>query len=165
MVRSVVGVLSAVLVTLPLGSARAQYHPTPLGPRAAVVTTARPIFGTPVQPRSSDSGIPGMALGGVILGAAGLVVGGFLIGEVTQSDQSRVGGAVAGVSLLLPLGVHLVNDSRGRIGPNLVASTLVGAAGMAYALSRDDTGPTMALVIPITQLVLAIAIERHTGGR
>jgi hypothetical protein len=165
MVRLLVAALSAVLLSLPLGAAPAQYHPNPLGPRATLVTTARPILDTPSQPHQNDAGIPRMALGGVMLGAVGLAVGGLLIGEATQSDQGRVGGAIAGVSLLLPLGVHLGNNSRGRISPCLVASMLVGAAGMTYALSRDDTGPAVAIAIPITQLVLAIAIERHTTGR
>jgi hypothetical protein len=70
-------------------------------------------------------------------------------------------GAVAGGSAALPVGVHLANGRRGRLGPSLLASLALGGAGLGAAALTNEYG--ILLAVPVAQLVSAIAIERATS--
>ncbi|HET9725740.1 MAG TPA: hypothetical protein VFP28_02420, partial [Gemmatimonadales bacterium] len=91
---------------------------------------------TDFRPAAHPAGgnVAGMILGGVAIGAAGLF-GGALVGDRFQSYpcedciEGAFYGALAGESLAIPLGVHLADHRRGKLGPALAASIGIGAVG------------------------------------
>jgi hypothetical protein len=107
-----------------------------------------------------------MILGGVALGAAGLF-GGALVGDRFQRYpcedciEGAFYGALAGTSLAIPVGVHLANHRRGKLGPAIAASLGIGALGLGAAAITDEWG--VLLAIPVVQIGVSIGIERHTG--
>jgi hypothetical protein len=115
--------------------------------------------------RSADGDVAGMILGAVTLGTAGLFAGG-MIGNRFQSHpcedclEGPFYGALAGVSLAIPAGVHLANHGRGRLGPSVAASLGIGALGFGAAALTDNWG--LLLAIPVLQIAASIGIEQHT---
>jgi hypothetical protein len=117
-----------------------------------------------------------MAAYGLLIGAAGLLVGGVvgaaLSGDRDDSDswveslQGAVIGSTIGESLMLPVGVHLANDRRGDLLLSMPASLAIGVAGAAIGRKLESTGKAWPVLIltPLAQLVAAIAIERNTGN-
>ncbi|MGH7497572.1 MAG: hypothetical protein ACREL3_01840 [Gemmatimonadales bacterium] len=110
-----------------------------------------------------------LAAGGILGGAVG-VFGGALAGaKITQNDCedcALVGaayGAVAGGSALLPLGVHLANGRRGKLGPSLLSSLAIGAAGLGVAAASNSVDVMIA--VPVLQIISSVLIERATGRR
>ena len=159
-------------ITLPATPLAAQrLEPRPF-PRAAVSfggqipPTPRPA--TAIRPAARPAGgdVGGMILGGVALGAVGLF-GGALVGDRFQSYpcedciEGAFYGALAGESLAIPLGVHLADHRRGKLGPALAASIGIGALGLGAAALTDEWG--VLLAIPVLQLGASIGIERHTA--
>jgi len=116
---------------------------------------------------------PALAAGGLIGGAVG-VVGGFYAGAVLASDDDAddldfLSGGVAGATiaegLLLPLGVHVANGSRGSYMSSALASLGLAAAGLlALEAAHYDppAAPIILIAVPIAQLAASIAIERAT---
>jgi hypothetical protein len=141
------------------GSAAIVPNPTAIVPNpttsAAVVPAAR----------SADGDVAGMILGAVTLGTAGLFAGG-MIGNRFQSHpcedclEGPFYGALAGVSLAIPAGVHLANHGRGTLGPSVAASLGIGALGFGAAALTDNWG--LLLAIPVLQIAASIGIEQHT---
>lgn len=117
--------------------------------------------------------MPILAAGGLAGGAVG-AVGGFYVGAVLASDDDDddlefLSGGVAvatiGEGLLLPLGVHIANGSRGSYGKSALVSLGIAAAGLLalQAVHYDPPGAPIVLVaVPVAQLATSIAIERAT---
>jgi hypothetical protein len=127
-----------------------------------------------VSPGLADSrSAPVLAAGGLIGGAVG-VVGGFYVGAVLASDEDTedldflsggVAGAAIGEGLLLPLGVHIANGSRGSYATSALLSVGLAAAGLlALEAAHYDppTSPIVLIAVPIAQIATSIAIERAT---
>jgi hypothetical protein len=114
-----------------------------------------------------------MTMGGLLGGAVGVVAGGLagaalgggdrLCGDDPCGFEEAVWGAAVGMSVMLPLGVHLANHRRGSYGTELVASLVVGAVGLGLS-SQSNNGAPLVLV-PVGQLVASILIERSSGAR
>lgn len=116
-----------------------------------------------------------MVLGGIGGGAIGLLAGGYLGaaletarcgGEPFCGLAGTIFGGIAGEVLMLPLGVHLANGSRGRYLPAALASAAVGVAGLlvvaAAENASDRAGMAVAIAVPVAQIATAISIERST---
>lgn len=124
---------------------------------------------------SADSGSTDntvfMVVGGVLGGTAGLfggaIIGGRLGGgnSICYDDpcglEEALLGAVIGETVLLPLGVHLANHSRGNYGYSLLGALAVGAAGIGLAGATDSA--ELLLAIPIGQIISSVLIERATS--
>jgi hypothetical protein len=113
----------------------------------------------------------GMALAGVATGAVAMVAGGHIgyalgggsrvCGDDPCGFEEAIYGAAVGISLGIPLGVHLANRSRGSFGTEVATSLAIGALGMTLALGANNG--VVLLAVPVAQLAASIAIERHTG--
>lgn len=127
-----------------------------------------------VSPSAAESrSAPVLSVGGLLGGAVG-VVGGFYVGALLASDDDGddldvlsggVAGATIGEGLLLPLGVHLANGSRGSYATSALASLGLAAAGLLAleAVHYDPPGaPIVLIAVPIAQIATSIAIERAT---
>ncbi len=115
----------------------------------------------------------GMVGGGLLGGAVGFAAGA-LIGSAVGGGNALCGddacgleeaawGAAIGESVLLPLGVHLVNHRRGNYGFSLLASAGIAGLGILAVDATNDGWPL--IPVPVAQLVSAILIERATAGR
>jgi hypothetical protein len=143
---------------------------------SALIVIAPPAEAQHAQPAS----VARLAVGGVIGGAVGLAAGGFTgawIGSNHCSDegnpdscrplQGLVLGAAIGQTLSVPLGVHVANGRRGRLGPSLLASAFIGAAGglIITQSKQDEVLVGTAVGVPVLQIVSSIIIERTTSRR
>jgi len=154
----------AVLLAVSAGAAQAQRVPRPLFPvdRAGAPAPAL----ARVAPTPSRSPFI-LGLGGIAGGAVGVMAGGWVGGKAREGvceDCALSGllyGAVVGGSAALPLGVHLANGRRGRLGPSLLASLALGGAGLGAAALTNEYG--ILLAVPVAQIVSAIAIEHATS--
>lgn len=117
-----------------------------------------------------------LALGGIVGGGAGIIGGGLLgygletglagcEGQEWCGFAGTVFGAMIGEVVMLPLGVHLANRSRGSYLPGLGMSLAVGLAGFTLAAVAGESVPLVVPVIPAAQLVAAVAVERGTAAR
>jgi hypothetical protein len=116
---------------------------------------------------------PALAAGGLIGGAVG-ALGGFYVGAILGSDDDDddldfLGTGVAvgtiGEGLLLPLGVHIANGSRGSYRTSGLVSLGLAAGGLlALEAAHYDppAAPIILIAVPIAQLAASIAIERAT---
>jgi hypothetical protein len=120
--------------------------------------------------------VPAMAAGGLVGGALGLVVFGYMGALIADNqadsgeDLAALGGFVVGgtigEALMVPLGVHLVNRRRGNYGTAALVSLGIAAGGVALALATEDQAPLPGVIlvaIPIAQIASSIAIERSTS--
>lgn len=98
--------------------------------------------------------------GGLYLGSA-IGGGNRICGDDACGLEEAAYGAVIGESVLLPLGIHLANHSRGNYGLSLLASAGIAAVGIAAISATDDASPLIA--VPIAQIVSSILIERATA--
>jgi hypothetical protein len=108
----------------------------------------------------------------LLAGTAGMITGAFTGGFIGSRIDSGIDlhdadgvviGAFAGTTLLIPLAVHLANDSRGDFRRSLLVSALVGGSLLAVGTAIDSG--ELILAIPFVQLVTAAFIERNTGSR
>ncbi|CAN5774388.1 hypothetical protein BH23GEM9_BH23GEM9_25560 [soil metagenome] len=118
--------------------------------------------------------------GGVLGGGAGLAAGG-LIGLVIGANhcldegnpdschamEGVVYGGTAGMTLSIPLGVHLANGREGRLAPSLLASAVIAGAGALAIVQTDSDAVLVGAVIsvPVLQLISSVLIERATTRR
>jgi len=153
----------AVLLAVSARAAQAQRIPPPLFPvdREAGAPALARVAETPARSPFI------LGLGGIAGGAVGVMAGGWVGGKAREGvceDCALSGllyGAVAGGSAALPVGVHLANGRRGRLGPSLLASLALGGAGLGAAALTNEYGILVA--VPVAQLVSAIVIERATS--
>lgn len=123
-----------------------------------------------------------LAMGGVVGGVVGLYGGGLAGGLIADRHCAKskshsagcfgefwtgVGiGALIGESVLLPLGVHIADRSRGNYWMMSLASLGLGVGGAALAAipGNDWEGQTL-IATAVSQMVASIVIERWTAGR
>jgi hypothetical protein len=117
-----------------------------------------------------------MIAGGLVGGAVGLVVFGYM-GALIADNQADDGedlaalggfvvGATIGEALMVPLGVHLVNHRRGNYGRAALVSAAIAAGGLALAFATEDQAPLPGIIlvaIPIAQIATSVAIERSSS--
>ncbi len=134
-----------------------------------LVLAAGPLRAQTLTSEYEEAHPAGMALGGLLLGAGGLLAGGYLglesgIGEKKEWfgggwGAYYVGSAVGAVTL--GYGVHALNRRRGDGAKVVLASLLVGAAGVALTTATESAVP-LVLTVPV-QLGVALAVERSTA--
>lgn len=117
-----------------------------------------------------------LSLGGVAGGALGFLGGG-LLGYGVETELAGcegdewcgfVGtlfGALIGEMVMLPLGVHVANRSRGSYAPSLGMSLGVGVGGLLLAGVAGEAATLLVPAIPAAQILAAIAVERRTAAR
>ena len=124
---------------------------------------------------ASEPGLHQPLLAAAGLGLLGWGIGA-LTGHVIQGDcfeefcefEGIFYGGAAGGGLGLAIGAHLGNRRRGSFLLDVVASGAVWGAGYAllrsFAESGDGDGVLLtAIVLPPTQLVATVLVERATG--
>jgi hypothetical protein len=156
--------LFSILFVAPGGTLVAQRLPPNPFPRAEMALTPparRPMAGVP----RTDDDIPKLVFGGVIGAAAGFVAGALIFRETSCNELDCLApafyGGLSGLSVGMPLGVHLANGRRGGYGPALAASLAIGAAGLGAAILADE--PRFLVAIPLLQIVSSIGIEQATS--
>jgi hypothetical protein len=129
-----------------------------------------------VSARTDLGTVPGNIMRPVLIGSAAGAAGGLLGGLAGAvlagcSGEGCAGpvivGAVVGGTLTLPLGVHLAEGRRGSLAASTLASVGIAAAGVAAtALTRADVAHQgIWVLVPVGQMVAAIAIERRARAR
>ncbi len=112
-----------------------------------------------------------LAFGGLTGGVAGFMVGA-LIGAEAASDCGGEGlcqlagavlGGIAGQAVGIPVGVHLSNGGRGRLGSAVGASVGIGLASIL--LLSDLDAPALLLVTPALQIAASVGLERGSSRR
>jgi hypothetical protein len=157
-----------LLVLAALGSLGA---PPPLpaqGPSPAHFESWRPAeVRAAVRKSAADSAFPsangsGMILGGVTGFVLGYAIGG-LVGSAIESGEDDLGAAIFGgavvSSFTIPLGVHLGNHSRGNVLDDLLASAVIGFAGIGIAAATNDGVPL--LLTSLTQVIASSWLEER----
>jgi hypothetical protein len=139
-------------------------EPTPLWfpPAARIATQVLP----DTTPRTPGDFVRPV-LGGVLGAAVGFLVGGTVGGRLENrfapchcDDPGLAGfiyGAAGGMTLTIPLGVHLFGGSRGRLRDALAGSLLGGALTISIAAMSGDA--EVLLLVPVADLVGALAGE------
>ncbi|HEU4829469.1 MAG TPA: hypothetical protein VFT04_09755 [Gemmatimonadales bacterium] len=112
-----------------------------------------------------------LAFGGALGGIGGLLAGAFIGAQVERAggceydDWCGFGGGLLGATIgstvMIPAGVHLANDQRGDFGEGLVASAAALGGGIAISALVHDARPL--LLIPIAQIISAVAVEKRTS--
>jgi len=163
--RALVALAGAILSLSGVPRAAAQrLAPGYLHGTLAIVSPSATAVGQAVQPNDGA-----MILGGLVGGAIGVFGGGYLGASLNCNSnyddfcglEGALWGAAAGVSTLLPLGVHAANGGRGKYGSSLGVSLAIGALGMGIAYSTNDAVPL--LFVPVAQLISSVAIEHRTS--
>lgn len=121
----------------------------------------------PSQPVAAPGDPITLALGGILIGGAGMVAGAAIGGQLRQDQCEDCGlagviyGGIIGELATVPLGVHLANRRQGNYSLGLLGSLVVTGAGLAIAKQMDRT--EVLLAVPVLQVITAIAIERATS--
>lgn len=165
-----------LLAALPLARPAHAQLPDPaatVGPWAwsPVVTPPRVAHPAPAVRMERERPQELLALGGVLGGGAGLVVGG-IAGSLLQGGKDPdcidfcfgwqpIVGALAGEAFGVALGVHLANGRRGSLPLGMLTSAGILTVG---AIAGHET-PEMLLVVPVSQVIAAVTVERGTERR
>lgn len=173
--RSFAGLLLLAALSAP-GTARAQS----MDPRLAVLRPDPGRIGPDVPSReraaaairvhaeTRGAAVEWLAVGGLVGGGLGLV-GGLVIGALVDGlpeedcivycvSPGMAVGMLAGEALGIAAGVHLANGRHGSLLLGTAASTGILALGLIGGLES----PGVVLLIPIGQMVGAVAVERST---
>jgi hypothetical protein len=112
-----------------------------------------------------------LALGGIVGGGVGMfagMLGGALLDGEPDEDcidfcfgPGLILGTLAGEALGVAAGVHLANGRRG----SLPVGALTSAGILAVGLVAGNDVPEMLVVVPVSQIVAAITVERRTARR
>jgi uncharacterized MAPEG superfamily protein len=163
----------ALLFASPAHAQLADSATAAVGPRAW-----SPITTPPATTRATEGVQPErrrppevLALGGVLGGGAGLVVGVFagawLEGPAPEDcidfciGWEPIVGALAGEALGLALGVHMANGGRG----SLPLGMLTSAGILTVGLIGGNNIPPMLLIVPVSQIIATVTVERRTERR
>ncbi len=164
--------LSGLLVALSAGPVASQQLPAPfpsvrihyLGIAAgrAQAVAPEPRFSSPLL-AAAGLGLLGWGVGAL----AGYAIERDCSGEFCGLEGIFYGGA-AGGGLGLAVGAHLGNRRRGSIALDLLTSGAVWGVGYglmhSFADSGDDAGVLLtAIVLPPTQLLATVVVERASG--
>lgn len=135
-------------------------------------TPANRLPGIASGPRSGAT----LAFGGLVGGALGFFAGGFSGvavcgcssggGEYDALEAFFLGAAV-GTAVTIPLGVHLSNHLEGSYLTALAVSIGISAVALAaaFALHDETASPALVLMIPVSQIISSVLIERRTTPR
>jgi hypothetical protein len=144
-----------------------------VGARWDVGSLGRSAAARPGGPRGDRLERPmlGGLAGGVLGAGAGMLVG--LVAMVgCQGDESCLApmfmGTAVGATVGVPVGVHVAEHHRGNVYLSTAASIGIGALGLATTRYTGDSGAagqSIAVLVPLTQIVAATFIERHTARR
>ncbi len=147
-----------------------------LTPQARAQDSAARIISTPPPITRDEVGALHLAIGGIKGAAAGTGVGlplGFVTGAIgcRATDRSwciltyGLGGALAGLIVGTPVGVHLANRGSGNLALTTVGSIAATSALLALGstLTRGN-GPPIILTLPF-EIGTAIPIERYIERR
>ncbi|MBA3658187.1 MAG: hypothetical protein H0W67_01160 [Gemmatimonadales bacterium] len=108
-----------------------------------------------------------LALGGILVGGAGMVAGAAIGAQLREDHCEDCGlagliyGGILGELATVPLGVHLANRRQGSYSLGLLSSLAVTGAGLAIAAGADRT--EVLLAVPVLQIITAVAVERATS--
>jgi hypothetical protein len=151
-------------------AARAQRLAPPYWSRASHTPSLE--YGPRPAPPPARSRVGALIVGGLIGGAAGFFTGAYTGGTLGGGNrvcgddpcglEGALWGAAAGVTVGLPLGVHVANHRRGSLGEELIASMAAAGVGLAAASATNSGVPL--LVVPVAQLSLSIAIEQRESA-
>jgi hypothetical protein len=122
----------------------------------------------PLRPLRPPHSAPALLVGGgVVGGVAGLFAGAVVGAKLSEQNncedcglEGAVYGAIAGWSVGIPMGVHMVNGGRGSYGRSLLASLGIGTVGLAAAFATNSGA--VLLLVPVAQIVTSVQIERKT---
>ncbi len=111
-----------------------------------------------------------LALGGLAGGVVGFI-GGAALGTLLSGSEGGdddlavpILAASLGTVLGIPLGTHLANGSRGRLGHGIAASGVALLAGLAALSLMDSDGgaPVVGVAIPIAMITGSVVAEQRT---
>lgn len=170
--------LAGLLLLAALSASRTA-HAQSMDPRLAVprpdrgriepATPSRePAAMIPADAEARGAALEWLAIGGLVgggLGLAGGLVAGWLVDGPPEEDcivycvsPGMAVGALAGEALGIAAGVHLANGRHGSLLLGTAASTGILTLGLLTGLES----PGVVLLIPLSQIVGAIAVERST---
>lgn len=126
-------------------------------------------FGAVAGPEGASD--PALILGGVVGGGVGLVAGMF-VGAVLDGradpdcidfcfGPGLVIGLLAGEALGAAAGVHIANGRRG----SLPLGMLTSAGILTFGLVAGNEYPPSLVIVPLSQLIGSIWVERRTARR
>ena len=125
------------------------------------------LHGAPISVESRASAPLWQTIGlGVVGGAAGLLIGEQLAYEREEEEAADAMEFVApgiGVSLMIPIGVHVGNNRAGSLLPGLLAASGVAIAAIVVSGAQEDTEFKAFNFVPPAQLLVATVIERWTA--
>jgi hypothetical protein len=139
-----------------------------------------PSRATPSVGRSLAGALVGGAAGVLVGGIAGGYIGGNRCTIEGNPDSCRaIGGAIVGgyvgYGLGVPVGAHLLDRRRGKLGWSLAASAALAAVGVSALVAAEerdgdparrgerDRYAAIAFAVPVLQVLSAVAIETGTG--
>jgi hypothetical protein len=123
---------------------------------AVVRSTSVPVIPEPVDTAAYRGDTGGAVLGALVFGAIGWVAG-WYSGDLDALLLSE--------SVGIALGAHVGNGGRGNPVAPLLASVGVMLAARVVARHEEVDSPTFTLMVPMLQIVLAVAAETTTGRR
>jgi hypothetical protein len=118
---------------------------------------------TPERRANVARGITGGLVGGGVGLAAGFFGGAWSREGCTGEDcglRAAVVGGFIGESIGLALGTHYAAGGNGNLLVTTLASSAIGAAGVAAAFAAEGAAPVILTVTPIIQLAVVLATER-----
>ena len=102
--------------------------------------------------------------GGLVGGLAGAGLGWASAALLTEAEEGLLFGALGGASMGVPIGVHIANGGRGRLGASTAASLAIGLVGglVFLATYSDAAAVGVSVAVPIAQMVVTSIIEMAT---
>ena len=129
----------------------------------------------PAGTRSVGEHLERPVVGGLAGGVMGLAAGALVALPFIRSCEGDEAcllpifpAMVAGESVGIPMGVHVAEGRRGNVYLSTAASLGVAALGWAGTRHVGDSGDppvAIAVLVPIAQIAVSTAIERHTARR
>jgi hypothetical protein len=104
-----------------------------------------------------------MVVGGLVAGTAGFLGGAYAGDKVSGctpgcTDKAYLG-ANLGMTLLIPLGIHVASGRDGSLPASLLASAGVSLLG-AFAIRQIGKPDVVHLVLPVAQITAVLAARR-----
>jgi hypothetical protein len=136
-------------------------------PPAATDLPIGPALRDPVPQRHELA----LALAGAMGGFGGLVAGAYVGARIETAGgcshewcgwTGAILGAAIGTTVMIPAVVHLANDQRGDLIEGIASSVAALAGGIAISLLMQDPQPL--LVVPVAQIIGAVATEKRTSA-
>lgn len=112
-----------------------------------------------------------LAFAGAMGGFGGLLAGAWVGARIETAGgcshewcgwTGAILGAAIGTTVMIPAVVHLANDGRGDLIEGIASSAAALAGGIAISLLTQDPHPL--LVVPVAQIIGAVATEKRTSS-